>query len=739
MSGDTTNPGAVAVTHPPVEQARTHLGVLMGRLLELILAENYDVRRGAVVVLSKLTGQDAADVIVQRYQSDNSQDYMTLALGNLPPEVATRVLMGALNDGAAETRLQAAQALSRLRHEGAIAVLIECLEEHLRPGAGGKKGDNTVLSEAALIVAVKVLGDIGTPICQALLRKFLTQEANPRIKATAIAAYTRLANERMLPTLQQLLKDSEPRVRANAIEAIQALNLKASVGILQPYLYDQHQRVRANAVKAIYRFGDFGVTDTIKEMLADADKKQRVSAVYAIGEAKLEPFLKQIIGFLNNADVDIRRNAVIALRKFGNAELGLHLIKILDDAESIVRLEAIRGLVALYRERGVQPLVTRLSRETDASLRAELVRCISDVGDNRVIGELARLLDDADEHVVAATITALHKLHPERPTPGMVASVRGRLQHPARIVRVSCMLSLWQWGEVQVLADLHRLIAGANHEDTMLGLYALGETFALVSRAGGEMLETFQKSLADVRRDQAQRLRQLETAAQAGEIKVLWDRGINHLAAKELAQAGAVFDAILALDPQHVGALAQVGDIEFKNNRMAQASARFRQILEIDGNHVKSLYALGMIAHRQNQYDEAGPLLRRAIQLYPKLANAYLVLADVLERQDNMTEACQVLGEFLKLNPGHAVVLVRLARFAYMRGLFDQARQHLLQAEAVGPLDPRAGLMLGYVLVAAGDAAGAVLRFHKALKQLGRDAELQAITAAAETHIPELF
>ena len=47
--------------------------------------------------------------------------------------------------------------------------------------------------------------------------------------------------------------------------------------------------------------------------------------------------------------------------------------------------------------------------------------------------------------------------------------------------------------------------------------------------------------------------------------------------------------------------------------------------------------------------------------------------------------------------------------------------------------------MLGYVLVAAGDAAGAVLRFHKALKQLGRDAELQAITAAAETHIPELF
>ncbi|HNW36024.1 MAG TPA: HEAT repeat domain-containing protein, partial [Candidatus Ozemobacteraceae bacterium] len=299
------------------------LAEIFRHLLEELTGADYALRRAALAALSRLRGEIAAEIMFDRFKSDNLDDFLACAISRVSPDKAAQLFLQALHDSQMEVRLAAADALSRLNSDEAVQVLTDAVEKHLAGPADGREG--VLLSEEALSGAIRALARLGTPMCLALLRKLLLKEANPRIRATIIAAIIPRMNDSMMSLVAGFLKDQDPRVRANAIEAIQALRNPSIIAILQPYLYDPHQRVRANAIKAVWEYGDYEVSATLKEMLGDKDKRQRVSGIYAVGEIKLGMFLKYILTALHDEDADIRRNAVIAIRKISAISSGAAL------------------------------------------------------------------------------------------------------------------------------------------------------------------------------------------------------------------------------------------------------------------------------------------------------------------------------------------------------------------------------------------------------------------------------
>ena len=295
---------------------------LLARLINNFLTGAYEQRRESAIALSKFKGECATDFLLQTYESDNIQDFMALALGNIESSKAVQLLIRALNDSQHEVRFNAAQALGMMENPEALNILLEALNTYTETGlspsepiAGEDSGQQIFFEEEAIISAIIALGKIMNWQAISLLKKLLAQEKSPRIRASIIMALGMMPSDKLMPVFQSALRDEDPRVRANAIEAIESIKSGSIVGIIQPYLEDPNNRVRANVAKAIWKYGDYDVSETLKQMLGHNDKWYRASAAYAIGEIKDSRFIKDLARCLKDEEPDVRRNAANALRK----------------------------------------------------------------------------------------------------------------------------------------------------------------------------------------------------------------------------------------------------------------------------------------------------------------------------------------------------------------------------------------------------------------------------------------
>jgi len=103
---------------------------LLGILFDTFQNGDYAARREAAIALSKFKGERATDFLLKTYETDNIQDFLALALGNIESEKAISLLVNALNDSQQEVRFNAAQALGMIKNDEALNVLLEALNEY---------------------------------------------------------------------------------------------------------------------------------------------------------------------------------------------------------------------------------------------------------------------------------------------------------------------------------------------------------------------------------------------------------------------------------------------------------------------------------------------------------------------------------------------------------------------------------------------------------------------------------
>ncbi|NLI75358.1 MAG: tetratricopeptide repeat protein [Candidatus Riflebacteria bacterium] len=662
-------------------------------MLGLLEGPDYELRRRSLMALSRLRGDMAADIIFERYRSDNLEDYLVLAVSRMDPRKSTPILIAALSDMHLEARLTAAEALVKQRSEESVAALLATVEAYLKQDPGGRK--ENLVSEEALQGIARALGEIATPMCLGLLRKLILQEKNERVRATVVGVLGQHINDSMVPMFQGLLKDADPRVRSNAIESLANLQKPTIIGLLQPYLFDPHPRVKANAAKAIWKFGDFDVSATLKEMLTGADKKLRVSGIYAVGEIRLEAFQKTILGFLADPDPDVRRNCVVALRKFQQKQGASALAPLLADPVPEVRQQVAISLGEVLQEEAVPILLKRLGVEPAANIRSHLASIIGKFGKPEHFASLLPLLQDDDERVVGNVIEALQKMKPKEPHAAAVASLRRFLDSSNNRIRANSIRFLWEWGFTDVLDALHGLIASGNPEKVTSGLFCLGEVFSSVSHQGGNLLQTFDSIMKSA--VEAKRRQFADKGGGIGDAKVraLWEKTQEALKANRLPEARQGLEAILQAAPRLHPALVALGELTFREGALAEAEVLFQRALAVSPNILKAHYSLGQIYHRQRNWARAIHALQMTIRLYPKLPQAYLILADSLEAENRWKEAAETLKRLAALVPKNPQVMQRQARATFLSGAVGEAIPLARAAAAVGQIDAFTTLILG--------------------------------------------
>ncbi|MBF0405956.1 MAG: HEAT repeat domain-containing protein [Candidatus Riflebacteria bacterium] len=657
------------------------------QILNFIASNDPDLKKCALLTLARLKGESAAHVLFEKYQSDNLEDYLALVVNKIDPEQSSKFLIAALSDPNPEARLMAAGALAKERREASVATLTDIIEAHLDPSKVSSK-DAPLLSNDALILAVRALGDIGSQACVSLLRKFVLSNASSKVKASAIAALSLHVNDQMIQIFQGLLKDNDSRVRANAVEALGYLNNPATVGVLQPFLFDSHQRVKANAAKAIWKYGDYEVTSTLKEMLSHPVKAQRVSGIYAVGEIKPQAFVRQLLSFLSDPDADIRRHAVIAIKKLGPSEHALKLIPMLSDRDNEVQKEVIKALTDVYGEGALGALVKHLQTEASDDVKSLLIEKIGHYGKENVIPQLTPFLEMKSESLIVASLKAISQISSGKPQPQIVNIVKQFLSSDlSDKVRAAALKVLWQWGCQEALEVVTDFVMSGKGEKTVYGLKSMADIFEAASAEGGEILELFETSLKEAVEIKRQNLQGSQNELLKEKIVEKMNQAQTFIQFNQLEDAESLLKEILSIDPKSLSAIVALADILFKANRITEAAELFETALSIQPNLVKAYYALGQIYSRLGVWSKATSALFATIQLHPKLPQAYLLLAESLENENKIPQMIDVLKKLLTMVPKNEKVMSKLARALFISRNFNEGIGMARQAVTLGARD----------------------------------------------------
>jgi tetratricopeptide (TPR) repeat protein len=135
-------------------------------------------------------------------------------------------------------------------------------------------------------------------------------------------------------------------------------------------------------------------------------------------------------------------------------------------------------------------------------------------------------------------------------------------------------------------------------------------------------------------------------------------RGVQSrfLAAVQAEEAGekqraiALYEEILAIDPQYAAAYINLGTINFHLRQYDRAEELYRRATEVDPSYVLAFFDLGNVLDELQRPDESIAAYRQAVTLAPRYADAHYNLALAYQRKAQHRDALRHWLAYVKLD-----------------------------------------------------------------------------------------
>lgn len=201
------------------------------------------------------------------------------------------------------------------------------------------------------------------------------------------------------------------------------------------------------------------------------------------------------------------------------------------------------------------------------------------------------------------------------------------------------------------------------------------------------------------------------------------------VAMKEVAEGRAEtaiseFTRALALYPQYLRALNDLGVLYLKLNRLEEAAATFAQAISLNARFHLPRMNLGLARNRQGRYGEAVILLNALVKDQPTLGQARILLAEGLIVSKQWDEAEAHLREGLKDQSldrsTRAEAHLKLGRVFSSQERYKAAALEIEQAVAIEPESAIAQVQLGAIYMQLSKLAEAEAALLKAYALAGK-------------------
>ncbi len=209
----------------------------------------------------------------------------------------------------------------------------------------------------------------------------------------------------------------------------------------------------------------------------------------------------------------------------------------------------------------------------------------------------------------------------------------------------------------------------------------------------------------------------------AFDVRAAFDQAVKLHQARRMVEAEEIYRAILAVHPEHPGALHLMGVIDIQRNNPAAAIEKIAAALRLNpaaapfhGNYATALQALG-------RRDEAEKHYREAVRLDPSYADAHNNLGALLEKRGRNDDALRCYRAALAARPAFPEAHCNLGQLLRTTGSFDEAIKHLNEAIKLRPDYADAHRGLGMALGRQNKNDQAIIALRKAIELRPDDAE----------------
>ena len=165
------------------------------------------------------------------------------------------------------------------------------------------------------------------------------------------------------------------------------------------------------------------------------------------------------------------------------------------------------------------------------------------------------------------------------------------------------------------------------------------------------------------------------------QAKILHTRG-------EVPKAEQAYLAVLSVQPDHLDALFNLGNLFAMVGHHEGAAHWFRKVLAVDPNHAGALDAIGIMEDVLGHLESAEAFFRRAISIAGNNPMFHHNLGNCLRHQNRLDEALAEFDSALAIDPDHRDSLLNKADIHALLGQQGEAENLVFKALQSHPDDP---------------------------------------------------
>ena len=335
------------------------------------------------------------------------------------------------------------------------------------------------------LAAVRGLGLLADPAQAAEIRKWV-DDPEPDVRYEARGALAALGDEKAVAALlaeavalvedrDAQRKNSEPREDNTVRYAQYLLGLALSRArtkvadkvlvdaVLAEKPWDNKDFFRMGAAEGLAtRSGRSGepIHPALLAGVSHRDDRVRVACSYAAGFAHSADMLPRLRAALQDSQMDVRHNAVVALGRMGTPEAAKALKLALADRAGEVRIGAVRSLADIAGPESTEALLQAI-RDSRYMIRVQAARAVADrTAGEGVIDALVRLAKDPDYGARAQAMASLAHAAASPAVLDAAAAGLGDEDHGVRAAACLCLGTLADRAAVGAREDaIRRVVA----------------------------------------------------------------------------------------------------------------------------------------------------------------------------------------------------------------------------------------------------------------------------------------
>lgn len=225
----------------------------------------------------------------------------------------------------------------------------------------------------------------------------------------------------------------------------------------------------------------------------------------------------------------------------------------------------------------------------------------------------------------------------------------------------------------------------------------------------------------------------LHIATPATEFYRRSDVALELMQRGELDKSIAAWKEALAMEPDDVSALSNLGSAYTYAGRLDDATAQYRRALEIDPENYKTRSNLGVALARTGHREEALRHLRHALELNPEDVPTLTALGGTLMQAGELDNAIEALRRAVDLDPSHTDAYNNLGGALARQGKFSEAVALFETGLRIEPNSAALHFNLGRARASAGQLREGIREVEMAV-QLTHGQELVILDKLAELY-----